>query len=170
MSNYSVYMHICPNGKVYVGLTGIKPELRWDNGRGYKTQVFRNAIKKYGWENIKHIIVKSNLTLDEANELEIELISKYKSYDQKFGYNIDFGGNCSGSKSEEHKEKLRLSNDPSKQKASKKVRCIETNEIFSSIREASRKTGANRNCIAWCCNKTPRHKTTSGYHWEFVTQ
>ena len=168
MSNYCVYKHTCPNGKVYIGLTGIKPEYRWDNGRGYKTQVFGKAIKKYGWENITHTIMKDGLTLDEANELENKLIKEYKSNDCRFGYNIDNGGNSVGSKSEEHKEKLRLSNHPSKQQNSKKVRCIETNEIFSSIREASRKTGANRNCISWCCNNTPRHKTTSGFHWEFI--
>lgn len=169
MRNYSVYMHICPNNKVYIGMTGIKPEYRWDNGHGYKTQVFSNAIKKYGWDNIQHMIIKDNLSLDEANQLEMELIIKYKSTNPRFGYNVDNGGNCVGSKSDEHKEKLRISNAPSKQKASKKVRCVETNEIFDSIREAARKTGANRNCISWCCNNTPRHKTTSGLHWEFIS-
>ena len=168
MSNYCVYMHTCPNGKVYIGLTGIKPEYRWDNGRGYKTQIFRYAIAKYGWDNIEHTIIKDGLTLEEANKLEFEMISKYKSNNSEFGYNIDYGGNCFGSKSLEHREKLRISNSPTKQKASKKVRCVETNEIFNSIREASRKTGANRACISWCCNNTPRHKTTSSYHWEFI--
>ena len=168
LSNYCVYMHTCPNGKVYVGLTGIKPKYRWDNGHGYKEQVFRHAIAKYGWENITHTIIKDGLTLEEANELEAEMISKYKSNNSEFGYNIDNGGNGCGSKSLEHREKLRLSNSPTKQKLSKKVRCIETNEIFNSIREAARKTGANRNCISWCCNNTPRHKTTSGFHWEFI--
>ncbi len=167
MSNYCVYMHTCPNGKVYIGLTGIKPKYRWDNGHGYKEQVFRHAIAKYGWENITHTIIKDGLTLEEANELEAEMISKYKSNDSEFGYNIDNGGNGCGSKSLEHREKLRLSNSPTKQKLSKKVRCVETNEVFNSIREAARKTGANRNCISWCCNNAPRHKTTSGFHWEF---
>lgn len=96
------------------------------------------------------------------------MIKKYQSTNSDFGYNIDHGGNSIGSKSDEHKEKLRASNTPDKQKLSKKVKCVETGEIYGSIREAARKTGANRNCISWCCNNTPRHKTTSGYHWMFV--
>jgi hypothetical protein len=167
-NNYTVYVHVSPSKKVYVGITGIKPEYRWDNGRGYKKQVFYNAIQKYGWNNIQHIIVAENLSLDEANALERELISKYNSTNPLFGYNVDNGGNNLGSKSEDHKRKIRESNLPSKQKLSKKVLCVETNIIYDSIRDASRKTGANRNCISWCCNNVPRHKTTSGYHWEFV--
>lgn len=168
MSNYCVYMHTCPNGKVYIGLTGIKPEYRWDNGHGYKRQVFGQAIAKYGWKNITHTIIQSGLTLEEANALEAELILKYKSNDGNFGYNIDNGGNGRGSKSQSHRDKIKNSNTPMKQKLSKKVRCVETGEVFNSIREAARKSGANRNCISWCCNHAPRHKTTSGYHWEFI--
>lgn len=27
--NYSVYEHICPNGKRYIGITGRNPKIRW---------------------------------------------------------------------------------------------------------------------------------------------
>ena len=34
---YSVYEHICPNGKRYIGITSRNPKLRWGkNGIGYK--------------------------------------------------------------------------------------------------------------------------------------
>ena len=36
MNNYTVYCHIFPNGKRYVGITKQKPEYRWDNGNGYR--------------------------------------------------------------------------------------------------------------------------------------
>ena len=49
----------------------------------------------------------------------------------------------------------------------KKVRCIETNEIFSSVREAARHIGIDHSGISLCCNG--KNKTAGGYHWEFVT-
>ena len=40
--NYTVYKHICPNNKVYIGITVKKPEVRWNKGLGYKKQVNGN--------------------------------------------------------------------------------------------------------------------------------
>lgn len=95
---YTVYMHKCPNGKVYIGITSQKPKARWDYGRGYiKNDHFYRAIQKYGWENIEHIILEQNLFKEEATELEIRLIKKYKSNDFKFGYNMSSGGEFGGS-------------------------------------------------------------------------
>lgn len=91
---YKVYKHTCPNGKVYIGITKQKPERRWGvNGRGYKeNEYFYRAIKKYGWENIKHEIIAEGLTEDEADAMEIDLISKYRATDKNCGYNQHFGG------------------------------------------------------------------------------
>lgn len=91
---YCVYVHInMINDKKYVGITSKLPEKRWCNGNGYKTNVhFYNAILKYGWNNFQHIIVKSNIEVEEACKLEKELINKYKSNNPKFGYNICEGG------------------------------------------------------------------------------
>lgn len=45
---------------------------RWGvNGFRYKRQVFYSAIQKYGWNNIKHILLFENLSHDEANIMEI---------------------------------------------------------------------------------------------------
>ena len=50
---YTVYKHITPSGKVYIGITSIKPDKRWNRGKGYKDNIyFSNAINKYGWDNI----------------------------------------------------------------------------------------------------------------------
>ena len=44
-----LYMHICPNGKKYVGITIQEPNQRWRDGKGYyKNKHFYNAILKYG--------------------------------------------------------------------------------------------------------------------------
>lgn len=93
--NYSVYVHIAPNGKKYVGITGTKPKYRWDNGNGYKYQIlFWRAIQKYGWDNFKHEILFEGLTKQQACEKEIELISNYKLNNPDYGYNVCIGGDC----------------------------------------------------------------------------
>lgn len=107
-------MHTCPNNKVYIGITGQVPTKRWGNGTKYiNNNHFCNAIKKYGWENIKHEILYQNLTKEEAESKEIELIKKYKSNDSKFGYNKSTGGEIASlgcKRSKETKIKLSLSN------------------------------------------------------------
>lgn len=92
-NHYTVYMHITPSGKVYIGLTSTSVEKRWKNGKGYKTnQPFWNAIQKYGWENIEHKIIAEGLTYEEAGEMEKAYIKKYNATNNKYGYNICFGG------------------------------------------------------------------------------
>lgn len=106
-SSYTVYIHTTPSGKKYIGITSQKPEQRWRNGSGYiHNPAFINAIKKYGWENIEHQIICSNLTKVEAENLEIQLIKEHKTTDSRFGYNIENGGNCTGTHSEETKRKI----------------------------------------------------------------
>ena len=90
-NNFCVYKHSAPNEKVYIGITGREPIERWRNGNGYVDQPkFYKAILKYGWENIKHEIIYSSLTMEEACEKEKELIKKYDSV--KNGYNCSTGG------------------------------------------------------------------------------
>ena len=76
--NYSVYKHTCPSGKVYIGITMQKPEIRWNKGLGYKKQdYFYKAILKYGWDNIKHEVLYKGLSKAEAENMEIKLIKEY---------------------------------------------------------------------------------------------
>lgn len=94
MDSFTVYVHHIPNDKVYVGITQKKVLARWGkDGAGYKTQqLFWRAIQKYGWDNIRHEIVAENLSKEEACQMEINLIAKYKSNNPDYGYNISFGG------------------------------------------------------------------------------
>lgn len=97
MSNqkkYCIYIHKNKiNNKVYVGQTSNKPQYRWNKGEGYKTStLFYNAIQKYGWDNFQHIVLYTDLSLEEANSLEQYLIKRLKSDDRDFGYNILDGG------------------------------------------------------------------------------
>lgn len=108
-NKYSVYIHIFPNGKVYIGITSQKPKERWRNGKGYygSTRIC-NAIQKYGWKNTKHKILYEYLTKEEAENKEKELIQQYKSYDEKYGYNLELGGNLRKEISKETKRKLSI--------------------------------------------------------------
>lgn len=73
---YYVYRHTLPDGRCYIGAT-YRGKDRWgENGSGYKTSgnIFYPLIVQYGWDNIKHEILFSNLTKQEAREKEISLI------------------------------------------------------------------------------------------------
>lgn len=93
---YVLYKHTSPNNIVYIGITCQYPyEKRWQRGRGYiYNKRFYNDIKFFGWNNFKHEILLDNLTLEDANKMEIEYIAKYRSTDKNFGYNILEGGNA----------------------------------------------------------------------------
>lgn len=91
---YTIYMHISPSNKKYIGITKRNPKYRWNNGNAYQeNNYFKNAIKKYGWNNFQHIILFTNLTKEKAELKEQELILKYKSTNENFGYNLESGGN-----------------------------------------------------------------------------
>lgn len=101
MNNYVLYMHKNKfNGKIYIGITndikgrwrGGGSQYKPHNGRNQNIP-FWNAIQKYGFDNFEHIILKSNLTFNEACKLEIEYIEKYQSTEKDKGYNRAKGGN-----------------------------------------------------------------------------
>ena len=98
------------DGKKYIGLTSQKPEKRWNNGNGYRdTTHIGRAINKYGWENFSHEIIYKNITCEEAQKYEIELIEKYDTLNPQKGYNMQPGGNLSNlgiKMSEENRQKL----------------------------------------------------------------
>lgn len=92
---YIVYQHQnLINGKRYFGITSQNPERRWGKGgNGYKsTPHFYSAIQKYGWDNFSHTILYTELTQEQACEIEKYLIATYKTQDRQYGYNILEGG------------------------------------------------------------------------------
>lgn len=140
--NYIVYCHVFPTGetlkecKKYFGITGQSYKERWgNNGIGYYGQYVFSAILYYGWSNIKHYIMYKNLTKEEAEQKEIELIARYKTTDPRYGYNVSNGGSSVNN--------LRIN--------ARKVVCINTNEIFDTLTEASDKYNVNRGNISECC-------------------
>ena len=93
--NYCVYIHKNKeNGKEYIGITGQQdPNKRWRNGTGYHDNpYFEKAIEKYGWDGFDHIIVRTELTQDEAFQAEKDLIKEHDTTNKDKGYNISGGG------------------------------------------------------------------------------
>lgn len=201
--NYKVYMHICPNGKKYIGITKQLPEKRWLNGKGYKSnKYFYRTIQKYNWKNIEHKILYTNLSKEEAEQKEIELIAYYKSNQQEYGYNIENGGhtNCVSNETKEKisktmKERQTYKNNPNcfkkgninwikgkhhsketiekiitkrkKQKIpSNKILCVETNEIFYSAKEIEEKYKfCAKEIRRVCCGN---REFAYGKHWKYI--
>lgn len=94
MEEYIVYKHTAPNGKVYIGITRRRPEVRWGkNGLNYKkNKHFYNAIKKYGWDAITHEILLEGLSEEQACEYEKMYIALFDSANSAKGYNNTYGG------------------------------------------------------------------------------
>ncbi len=134
-NNFLVYIHrLKIDGRVYVGQTCNSLKER-SGSNGYRYQhctKFWYAIQKYGWDNFEHIVVKEDLSLEEANALEAELIEKYDSINN--GFNIVPGGR-NHLWSDEDKQKMRERNLGAKNPNYGKPRSEETKR---KIGEANR--------------------------------
>ena len=90
MDNYKVYIHTNPldNNKKYCGITKQKLSERWRKGEGYKGQYFYSIIQEYGWDNLIHETIYSNLSWEEASKIESDIIISNKLYLPEYGYNV----------------------------------------------------------------------------------
>ena len=84
---YYLYVHTVPNGKIYIGLCKDIFK-RWKNGKGYKdNKSFYKDIKRYGWNNIKHEIIDTYYSEEEATFHERLYIIMSNSENPDVGYN-----------------------------------------------------------------------------------
>lgn len=111
MGKYCVYVHVNKeNNKKYVGITSNSVKRRWANGAGYANcRLFNRAIQKYGWDKFEHQVVATGLSKEDAMIEERRLISKFKSNQAEFGYNLTTGGEVNKKISEETRKRLSLS-------------------------------------------------------------
>ena len=93
-NNFTIYCHISPSNKMYIGITSSKPKYRWHRGYDHNPH-FQSAINKYGWDSFQHTILAEHLSKDWACKLEQILIRDLKLQDPQFGYNMSSGGDCS---------------------------------------------------------------------------
>lgn len=95
---YTIYMHRnLVNDMIYIGQTRKTIEERALNGTNYKSnQLFTDDIKKYGWDNFSHEILKDGIeTQEEADFWETQYIACYDATNPDVGYNIESGGHHS---------------------------------------------------------------------------
>ena len=137
--DYKVYIHTFPNGKKYIGITRQDVTQRWGlHGSGYKGQRYLwDAIQKYGWDNVVHEVVMYGLLESEALAVETALIKQFKTYDHNYGYNILIEPN----------EFIKYTGN----KLQKQVICLNTLEIFDSIKIAAKKYDIQATAISKAC-------------------
>lgn len=189
---YYVYCHTnLLNNKKYFGITCHIPQKRWgNNGCNYKSSPhFYHAIQKYGWDNFSHDVLYEFENKMEAEIKERELITKYKTYMNEYGYNIEMGGNYKGKhsastcekisqskigkpRSEETKEKvsngLKGKMKGKKNPKSKPVICLDTKIVYESMGIASKETNVYQSDISRCCSK--QLKQIKGLHWMYYEE
>lgn len=95
---HKIYEFVSPNGKRYIGYTGLPITSRLSCHRsrlnnGWKHPLY-SAMKKYGFDNFEFNIVLKTLDRQEALSKEKELV---KSLNTKYpnGYNLSDGGEMS---------------------------------------------------------------------------
>lgn len=165
-NNIKVYQIVFPNGKRYIGQTRQKLERRWKKGSGYKECPYvYQAIKKYGWENTLHELIADGLTQNQADELERELIAKYQTQNETYGYNLQSGGGIGRAG---HKNTASHNFAISKAK-SVPVVCYDKSGRFISEFLSAKAAAAFANVTAQeiCKVRNGTSKTAGGYVWRF---
>ena len=159
-NSYSVYYHRNKlNGKVYVGKAK-NIQKRWGrNGNGYTRNhdtVFSNAVRKYGWDNFDHVIIRSGLSCEEASLIESYYIDLWKTnvckHGNSFGYNMTDGGEGSAGLST----------------GCKPVFCVTTGELYRSVTSAANENGISVTHLSAVCRG--RKSSANGLIWRYATQ
>ena len=192
--NYILYEHRNKiNGKRYIGITNNKTKRWYGKGKHYDgCPYFFAAIQKYGWDNFEHNVLIYDLTREEASRLEKHFIKTLKTCDRAFGYNLAEGGVNAPTMlgkhhSKETKRKMSEAQRGKKQTEEQKrrhseymtglmvgkrnhksraVKCINTGEVFESMRIAAQAKGVLQPKIWKCCNGEASH--THGLRWEYA--
>jgi group I intron endonuclease len=114
-----IYKHTSPSGKSYIGQTkDYAARCGQHQLESSRCAAFKAAIKKYGWNNFTHEILVDQITLEEANTLEVFYIAEHRSLSPN-GYNLTTGGKvCKMSKETVAKLSARIYSDESKAKMS----------------------------------------------------
>ena len=159
---FIIYKYTSPSGGVYIGQTCKELKYRaCSEGQGYLQRdketgeflqpALANAIIKYGWDNFKKEILFSELTSEEADIKEKELIRLYKEGGKC--YNIASGGKGVPGTRERKIKQYSLKGNFLRE--------------FNSLREAEEYLGKSRafTNISACCDG--RKHRAYGYIWRY---
>ncbi len=107
-----VYCFTFPNEKKYIGKTqqGLDIRLRSHRyGAKHIQNYLYNAIRKFGWDEIRVDVLGKFDTIQKMNELEKNLIQEHNTTNPAFGYNLRSGGE-GGAHSQKTKDKISKAN------------------------------------------------------------
>ena len=92
MKTGCIYRIIAPNGKSYIGqAVDYVRRMRRHKKMNDGCPLIKKAIKKYGWENMKKTILARNMTKEQMDREESNLIKIYDTFGEN-GYNLTKGG------------------------------------------------------------------------------
>lgn len=158
------------NGKIYIGQTVGKLEVRWkEHQRSKDNAIFHKAVHKYGAENFTVEQIDIATSFDELDAKEKYWIAFYDS--RRTGYNMTDGGSSGAvhiKRSDATKKRIAEAIFGEKHWHATKVMNVETREVFATVSEAARKYGTSKSNISGCCNGRKHYNTCKGYHWKYV--
>lgn len=185
------------DGKIYIGQTKRSIEKRWREHCRSDSQCVRmhKAIEKYGKENFTVTQIDSAIDQEEANAKEIYWISFFDSANKEKGYNLTYGGAIGNFNDEVRKkmsqdrtgeknnffgkhhtvemrkvmsEKKKGIYEGSNHPKARKVRCVDTEEVFDTIKEAEQRFNISHGKITTVCQHRYGRKTAGGKRWEYA--
>jgi GIY-YIG catalytic domain protein len=150
----------------------------------------RNARK----EDFEWIVLESGLTKQESfereayyinlfhacecgyNEKESDLIPWNKGKKMNAQYCERLKGENNGMFGKTHSPEYRVWRSElmsrtqfgANNSSARKVKCLETGQIWNSVVDCSKETGISSDNISACCNPKRRNKTAGGYHFIYI--
>lgn len=194
---YTVYkVTNTKTGKVYIGRTQVELKKRrhWHHSNGKKLNTkFANALREFGhgsfvWETLLQTEDK-----EESYKLEESFIRSHNSvdsgYNEKPGDRIpwnkgkklpkEYGEKTRGERNgmygkthsseykkwrSEHMSKIQRG---TRNHMAKRVRCVELEREWGTVRECADELRIHKDAISHCCRGV--NKTAGGYHFHYVT-
>ena len=142
-----------------------------------QTALHKNGVKKYP---IVARLVYETFVGDIPENMQVNHIDENPSNNCVENlewcdseYNNNYGGHYERAYNHKGENNPMYGMTGDKCPTSKKVYCIELNEVYNSMREAERKTGINNSCISDACKgkqKTAGKHPITGerLHWKYV--
>ena len=115
-------------------------------------------------ENCKTVTPK--IVEENVQEVEVLPVTVQNEHDGAYGGHGGAINAPRGSKEVTTDNKEVTTDNKEVTTGNKGVVCVETGEIFSSIRQASKSSNVDFSNIAKCCKG--KLKTAGGYHWQYV--
>lgn len=154
------------DGKVYIGQTRYTTAIRWSQHKhnailGKGNTYLSKAIRKYGPENFKIEVIDTANSREELSQKELFYINELRKTNSL--YNLTSRVSVTARVWTEHEKKTRYK--PAKPQP---IRCLNTGEIFESIRKTAQSVGRSESLISSIVNG--RKDSANGLVFEYVDQ